>query len=108
MRAILYRTYGGPAVLEPADLPQPTPGPGQLLIRVRTTSVNPVDWKIASGKLRPLWFAKFPQVPGFDVAGEIVSVGSGVTGFSTGNRVHARLSGGVGAENSLRRSSEAH
>ncbi len=97
MKAILYRTYGGPAVLETADLPQPTPGPGQLLIRVRTTSVNPVDWKIASGKLRPLMFAKLPQVPGFDVAGEIVSVGPGVTGFSTGNRVHARLSGGVGA-----------
>lgn len=97
MKAVLYRTYGGPEVLEATDLPQPTPGPGQILLRVRTASVNPVDWKIASGKFRLLMPAKLPQVPGFDVAGEVVSVGAGVTGFAMGARAHARLAGGVGA-----------
>lgn len=94
MKAILYRSYGG--ALEAADLPRPSPGPGQILLRVRAASVNPVDWKIASGKLRFFQPAKLPQVPGFDVAGEVVEVGAGAA-FAPGDRVHARLSGGVGA-----------
>lgn len=97
MKAILYRRYGGPEVLESADIPKPTPGPGQILIKVRAASVNPVDWKIASGKLRFIMPAKLPQVPGFDVAGEVVEVGSGVSGFAVGARVHARLDKGIGA-----------
>jgi NADPH:quinone reductase-like Zn-dependent oxidoreductase len=78
-------------------MPRPTPGAGQLLLRARASSVNPVDWKIASGKLRPVLSAHFPQVPGFDVAGEVEAVGPRVTGFAPGDRVHARLAGGVGA-----------
>lgn len=97
MKAMLYRRYGGPEVLESADLPKPTPGPSEILIKVRATSINPIDWKIASGKLRLLMPAKLPQVPGFDVAGEVVEVGSAVSGFAVGARVHARLDKGIGA-----------
>lgn len=97
MNAILYRRYGSPDVLASADIPKPSPGPGQILIAVRASSVNPIDWKLASGKLRFLMPLKLPQVPGFDVAGEVVEVGAGVTGFPIGARVHARLDKGIGA-----------
>ena len=49
MNAILYRRYGSPEVLESADIPKPTPGPGQILIAVRASSVNPIDWKTKNG-----------------------------------------------------------
>jgi NADPH:quinone reductase-like Zn-dependent oxidoreductase len=45
MRALRYRTYGGPEVLEWAEAPDPHPGPGQVRIAVRAASVNPIDWK---------------------------------------------------------------
>lgn len=92
-----YRAYGGPEVLEETERETPRPGAGQILLRTRASSVNPVDWKIASGKLRPVMSARFPQIPGFDVAGEVVAVGPGVTGFAPGDRAHARLASGVGA-----------
>jgi NADPH:quinone reductase-like Zn-dependent oxidoreductase len=97
MRALVYRRYGGPSALEVVDLPRPTPGPGQLLIRVRAASVNPIDWKLARGQLRLLRPARFPHIPGFDVAGEVEAVGAGVVGFAQGAGVHVRLDRGVGA-----------
>lgn len=96
MKAMQYRAYGGPDVLELNDVPDPVPGAGQILIRARAASVNPVDWKMASGKLRLFIPARFPQTPGFDVAGEVAALGPGVTAFRVGDRVHARLDGGVG------------
>lgn len=97
MRAILYRSYGGPDHLETADIPRPVAGPGQVLVRVLASSVNPVDWKLASGQLRLLRMVRLPNVPGFDVAGEVVELGPGVTSFSPGDRVHARLAHNRGA-----------
>lgn len=94
MKAVLYRTYGGPEVLEIAELAIPEPGPGQILVRVWATSVNPVDWKTASGKYWPILRARFPQVPGFDIAGEVVRCGPGVGDFAAGIRVHACMRGG--------------
>jgi NADPH:quinone reductase-like Zn-dependent oxidoreductase len=101
VRTVLYRRYGGPEVLELADTPRPEAGPGQLLVRVEATSVNPIDWKRASGTLRLLMPAKLPLVPGYDVAGTVAALGAGVTGFALGDRVHARLAdsrGGASAE----------
>jgi NADPH:quinone reductase-like Zn-dependent oxidoreductase len=91
MRAMIYRAYGGLERLESTDIPRPSPGPEQVLVRVIAASVNPVDWKIASGKLRLLMPMKLPAIPGFDVAGDIAELGPGVTGFAIGDRVHARI-----------------
>ena len=91
MRAMRYRTYGGPEQLEMTDIPRPSPGPKQILVRVIASSVNPVDWKLASGKLRLIMPMKLPAVPGFDVAGEVVEAGPNATGFAIGDRVHARI-----------------
>jgi chloroplastic oxoene reductase len=95
MRAMTYKTYGGP--LEPVEIERPTPKNGQILIRARHSSINPIDWKVASGKLRLLLPVKLPAIPGYDVAGEVAEVGPGVDEFRVGDRVHARVLGGTGA-----------
>jgi NADPH:quinone reductase-like Zn-dependent oxidoreductase len=96
MKAILYRRYGGPENLEFTDIAQPVPGPGQILIKVRCGSVNPIDWKLASGAFRLVRPVRFPATPGFDVAGEVAAVGAGVAGYPVGLRVHARIADGEG------------
>lgn len=97
MKAALLHRYG----LRPTvgELPEPRPSEQQVLIRVRATSVNPIDWKQASGRYRPILTASFPFVPGYDVAGEVVETGPGVVGVSRGQRVHARLAGQRGGAN---------
>ena len=92
MRAIQYRAYGGPEVLKLVHLQEPTPGNKQVAIRVASASVNPIDWKRMSGAFRLIVPVRFPSVPGYDVAGNVIAVGEGVTGFAVGDRVHARLS----------------
>jgi NADPH:quinone reductase len=88
MRALYYEKFGGPDVLQLGELPQPHPGPGQVLVRVRASGVNPVDWKIREGWLQGLMEARFPVIPGLDVAGEVVAEGTGVSGW-LGKRVMA-------------------
>lgn len=101
MRAMVMDAYGGPEKLKMQDRPRPVPGPGQLLLRVIAHSVNPVDWKVASGKLRPLRSVTFPHIPGFDVSGEVVELGPGVSDYAVGDLVHGRINhttGGAAAE----------
>jgi NADPH:quinone reductase-like Zn-dependent oxidoreductase len=88
---MIYRAYGGPERLELTDIPRPSPGPGQVLVRVIASSVNPIDWKLASGMVRLFMPVKFPAVPGFDIAGDVAELGRGVTGYAIGDRVHARI-----------------
>ncbi|EYR64572.1 alcohol dehydrogenase [Actinotalea ferrariae CF5-4] len=87
MRAIAYTTYGGPDVLELTDLPTPKVGPDSVLVRVRATSVNPVDWKVREGYLDGLMDTVFPVVPGWDVAGVVEQVGLDVHELEVGDEV---------------------
>ncbi len=91
MKAACIARYGGPGVLELRDLPTPVPGPGDLLVKVRAASVNPVDFKIRQGKTRALLPYRFPLVLGNDLAGEVVAVGAGVGKFRPGDAIFARL-----------------
>lgn len=91
MKAVFYRRYGGPEVLEYADIPDPVAGDRQLMVRVHAAGVNPIDWKLRSGSPR-IPFLRLPRIPGSDVAGEIVRVGSSVTRFQVGEMVYAMLS----------------
>lgn len=80
-------TFGEPSVLTLADLPDPTPGPTQLLIEVHAAASNPVDTKIRSGSFRaPL---EPPVVPGYDVSGVVKAIGPDVTRFRPGDAVYA-------------------
>ncbi|MFF5473662.1 NADP-dependent oxidoreductase [Streptomyces achromogenes] len=87
MKGISYRRYGGPEVLEYGELRDPKVGPDQVLVEVRASAVNPVDWKCREGYLEPLLDAVFPVVPGWDVSGVVVRPGASVTEFSPGDEV---------------------
>lgn len=96
MKAIVVREFGGPEVMKTEEVPPPVVGPGQVLIRVRAVGVNPVDTYIRSG----LYARKpnLPYTPHADIAGEVESVGAGVTRVAAGDRVYAFLAEAGGAE----------
>ncbi|GAA1119791.1 NADP-dependent oxidoreductase [Streptomyces javensis] len=87
MKAISYRRYGGPEVLEYGERPEPKVGPDSVLIRVKAAAVNPVDWKAQAGYLEPVLDAVFPVIPGWDVAGVVERPGPAVTEFQPGDEV---------------------
>ncbi|MCT1605393.1 alcohol dehydrogenase catalytic domain-containing protein, partial [Dermacoccus nishinomiyaensis] len=85
MKAMTYSRYGDDSVLELRDLDTPRVGPGEVLVRVKAASVNPVDWKVMSGGLDPLMMTVFPAVPGWDVAGVVEAVGLDTPEFHVGD-----------------------
>jgi NADPH:quinone reductase-like Zn-dependent oxidoreductase len=89
MKAIVVHQYGGPEVLKFEEYPDPVPGPGEVLVRVAATSVNPIDYKRRAGLTKDFYPMTFPGLIGVDVAGTVVKVGPGVEGFSVGDEVFA-------------------
>jgi putative PIG3 family NAD(P)H quinone oxidoreductase len=96
MQAVVCDGAGGRDVLVLRDLPDPEPGPGELLLRVRSTAVNRADIMQRQGKYPPPPGAS--DVLGLECAGEVLGVGDEVTGWSVGDPVCALLAGGGYAE----------
>lgn len=93
-----FNGYGGPEKLRLTEVPRPSPGRNQLLIRLSASSINPIDWKLHSGILRWVKPLRFPSTPCFDFAGTISQTGHDVTGWATGDRVFGMLPiNGLGA-----------
>ncbi|MFH5802834.1 NAD(P)-dependent alcohol dehydrogenase [Alienimonas sp. DA493] len=100
MRAIVFRDYGGPDVLELSERPEPEYGGDEVLIRVAAASVNPIDARLRAGEMKWMLPGGFPRIPGYDVAGTVVAAGDR-TDFRPGERVVAfldHLYGGAYAE----------
>jgi NADPH:quinone reductase-like Zn-dependent oxidoreductase len=100
MMAFAARGYGGPEVMGLAALPDPEPGPGEVVVDVHAASVNPLDWMLRNGYFRPRSRKDFPRVFGADFAGTVKSIGEGVAGLRPGVAVYgdaSPLSGGQGA-----------
>jgi NADPH:quinone reductase-like Zn-dependent oxidoreductase len=89
MKAVVVHQYGGPEVLKFEEYPDPVPGPGEVLVRVAATSVNPIDYKRRAGLTKDFYPMKFPGLIGVDVSGTVVKIGPGVEGFSVGDQVFA-------------------
>jgi NADPH:quinone reductase-like Zn-dependent oxidoreductase len=89
MKAVVLHQYGGPEELKYEDVPDPTSGPGEVLVRVHAASLNPIDWKLRSGAAKHIYPLTFPDVLGRDVAGTVQSLGEGVSGFVVGEQVLA-------------------
>jgi NADPH:quinone reductase len=93
MRAIEVRRFGPPDVLKPADLPDPTPGPGQVLVAASACDVLFVDTMIRSGAGAGYFPIQPPYVPGNGVGGEVVAVGASVSPEWLGRPVAAHTGG---------------
>src|SRR5437763_17013058 len=89
MKAVVVHQYGGPEVLKFEEYPDPVPGPGEVLVRVAATSVNPIDYKRRAGLTKDFYPLKFPGLIGADIAGTVVKIGPGAEGVSAGDQVCA-------------------
>jgi NADPH:quinone reductase-like Zn-dependent oxidoreductase len=89
MKALALGSFADkPAVI---DLPDPSPGPGEVLVRVQASSVNAFDVGVAMGAAKAYMTYRFPAGIGNDVAGNVEALGDGVTGFSVGDRVFGTM-----------------
>lgn len=86
MRAIVVRQFGDPEVLRQEELPDPTPGPREVLVRIEAAGVNPVDTYVRSGAYERL--PELPYIPGGDGAGIVVATGEGIEHLREGDRVY--------------------
>src|SRR5450432_2311525 len=93
MKAIILSEYGGVEKLELRDHPEPEAGAGEIKVRVASASINPIDWKLRSGKAKAIMPLTFPAILGRDAAGEVVAVRAGVTAFKVGDRVMGLVTG---------------
>jgi NADPH:quinone reductase-like Zn-dependent oxidoreductase len=91
MKAWIYRRYGGPEVLEWAEVDTPIPGADEIRIRVVAAALNPLDWKRVDGQFKFMTLGRLPRGVGFDVAGEVDAVGPGVSSFQVGDAVVAAV-----------------
>lgn len=100
MKAARIAKFGALDVVKVEDAPRPSPGEGELLVRVHASAVNPVDWKIVQG-LIPSLKQSFPYTLGCDVSGTVEALGPKVEGWKTGEEVYAYsnlMRGGAFAE----------
>ena len=89
MKAIVVHEYGGPEVLKWEEYPDPVAGPGEVLVRVAASSVNPIDLKRRAGLTQDFYPLKFPGLIGVDLSGMVVKLGPGANDFSVGDEVFA-------------------
>ena len=86
MKAVVVREFGPPEVMRLTEVPDPSPGPGQLLVRIRAVGVNPVETYIRAGTYGRS--PSLPYTPGTDAAGVVEKAGDGVRAFAPGARVY--------------------
>ncbi|GGX10423.1 oxidoreductase [Streptomyces malachitofuscus] len=87
MKKVSFAEFGGPDVLRLIDAEEPHAGPGRIRVAVRAAGVNPVDWRIRTGQMRPALPAGLPSGVGLDAAGVVDEVGEGIEGVHIGDRV---------------------
>jgi NADPH2:quinone reductase len=97
MKAIQINRTGGPEVMQLVDIPIPTPGPGQVLLKIAATGVNFIEIYFREGR----YPAALPLTLGMEASGTVVALGEGVTGFATGDHVVSAAVCGAYAEYAL-------
>ncbi|MFL2099973.1 NADP-dependent oxidoreductase [Desemzia sp. FAM 23989] len=90
MKAIVINQYGSADELVEQEVPLPEINDDQVLMELKATSINPVDWKMREGYLKEMLPYKFPIILGWDAAGIVKKVGNQVTAFQPGDKVFAR------------------
>jgi NADPH:quinone reductase-like Zn-dependent oxidoreductase len=97
MRAVMIQKYGGPEVLELAEIPAPHAKEDEVVVEVHASSVNPVDWMVRDGAAKSFVKVSFPVILGCDLAGTVAEVGANVTRFAVGDEVFAMMPQDFGA-----------
>lgn len=87
MKAIYYEEFGAPEVLQYGERPKPQAAADEVLVQVAAAGVNPIDRRLRSGQLKEFFQREWPIIPGWDVAGRIVEVGSDVDGWQVGDDI---------------------
>ena len=87
MKALIANHYGPPAQLTLAEVPDPEPARGQVLVAIEAAALNPFDLKLVTGATGASSPIQFPYIPGMDGAGSVAAVGEGVTRFAGGEQV---------------------
>ena len=87
MKAVYYEEFGDASVLKIGERPVPEPAANEVVLQVGAVSVNPIDRRLRNGELQDFFTRTWPITPGWDVAGRIVSLGTDVTGWKTGDEV---------------------
>ncbi len=87
MKALVHDDYCGLDGMSLDSVPDPIPGPDDVLIEVHAAGVNPIDWKVRAGHMRARFELSFPDVPGRDVSGVVVAKGKNVKGLNNGDTV---------------------
>ncbi|EUJ29566.1 zinc-dependent alcohol dehydrogenase [Listeria cornellensis FSL F6-0969] len=90
MKAVVIENYGGKEELKEAEVATPKAGAGQVVVEMKATSINPIDWKLREGYLKQMMDWPFPIILGWDAAGVISEVGADVTDWKVGDKVFAR------------------
>jgi NADPH:quinone reductase-like Zn-dependent oxidoreductase len=91
MRALVFKRYGRTDQIAFADIPQPAPGPDEILVQVHAVGLNPIDNMIPKGTFKPFLRFHLPATLGSNLAGVVVAVGSRVTRFKRGDAVFASI-----------------
>jgi alcohol dehydrogenase len=92
MKAFVVERYGNNDGVRLADVPEPVPGAGEVLVRIRAASVNPIDFKTRNGKVKAILPYRLPFRFGSDLAGVVERTGPGVKDFKVGDEVYGRAS----------------
>ena len=97
MKAVLLTQHGGPEVLRYGDAPDPTAGPGEVVVDVHAASVNAADYKVrlGGGAYSGASNLKFPYILGRDFSGTVAVFGPGVTDFKVGDPVFGVMDAGI-------------
>lgn len=90
MKAFILDRYGKKQALRLGDMPEPVPGPGEVVVEVEAAGLNQLDSKIRDGAFKPILPYKTPLVLGHDLAGTVVKVGANVRRFKPGDAIYAR------------------
>jgi len=91
MKKIIYSKFGGPEVLQIAELPIPAVQETSLLVKVKAVSINPLDWKIRNGEMKLMSGSKFPKGIGIDFSGIVEETGTTITQYKKGDEVFGIL-----------------
>ena len=89
MKAVFIDGFGDPDQVKTGELDKPEPGEGEVLVRVKSAGVNPVDAAVVRGMMKDVIPSKFPMIPGWDVAGIVEETGHSASRFKEGDEVYA-------------------